>query len=211
MYNRGPPDRAAQASTGLVPPARTLAGALAWGPHMKARLHLIMLLAIVTLLTPSPARAGMSIHVLNDIVRMRFENLSFFLAALLLCALVVMLLWNHLRKDFPRLPRLSYPKACGMVVLWGLMFLLVLTMIAGARELMTPGAWDRRGVGYQLNSAELQAYQTARREHLAQLQAPLWRYAQEHNGQFPPARFRAGDSRIGMADPRPLADPLRLR
>jgi hypothetical protein len=30
------------------------------------------------------------------------------------------------------------------------LFLLVLTMISGARELMTPGAWEKKGFTYQL-------------------------------------------------------------
>jgi hypothetical protein len=54
-------------------------------------------------------------------------------------------LWNSLQRDFPRLPRLSFSRALAGVVLWGLLFIIVLTMISGARELMTPGAWQRQG------------------------------------------------------------------
>jgi hypothetical protein len=36
------------------------------------------------------------------------------------------------------------------VTLWGLLFLLILTMISGARELMTPGAWEKHGSTYRL-------------------------------------------------------------
>ena len=52
--------------------------------------------------------------------------------------------------DFTRLPRLSYSKALAMVVLWGLLFVVVLTMISGARELMTPGAWKKNGITYSV-------------------------------------------------------------
>ena len=38
------------------------------------------------------------------------------------------------------------------VVLWGLLFMLVLTMISGARELLTPGAWEKKGATYQLKA-----------------------------------------------------------
>ncbi len=37
-----------------------------------------------------------------------------------------------------------------MVVLWGLLFTVVLAMISGARELMTPGAWEKQGATYRL-------------------------------------------------------------
>lgn len=87
---------------------------------------------------------------LTDIGRMRLESISFFLACLLVSALFIQLLWNYLRRDFPRLPRLNYPNAVGIVVLWGLLFILVLTMISGARELMTPGAWEKQGATYRL-------------------------------------------------------------
>jgi hypothetical protein len=39
------------------------------------------------------------------------------------------------------------------VTLWGLLFLLILTMISGARELMTPGAWEKHGSTYELKDA----------------------------------------------------------
>ncbi len=84
---------------------------------------------------------------------MRLQTISFFLLCFLVSALFIQLVWNGLRKDFTRLPRLSYPKALGLVSLWGLLFVLVLTMISGARELMTPGAWDKVGSTYRLKEA----------------------------------------------------------
>jgi hypothetical protein len=85
-------------------------------------------------LTPQLAVAGMPSVTLTDVAKLRVEVISFFLVGLLLSAGVVMLIWNHLARDFAWLPRLSYVKACGMVVLWGLLFVVVLTMISGARE-----------------------------------------------------------------------------
>ena len=90
---------------------------------------------------------------LTDVARLRVEVISFFLMGLLLSAGVVMAVWNGLRRDFAWLPRLSYGKACGVIVLWGLLFVVVLTMISGARELMTPGAWEKEGVTYKLRTA----------------------------------------------------------
>ena len=51
---------------------------------------------------------------------------------------------------FPNLPKLNFWRALGLTVLWGLLFMVVLTMISGGRELMTPGAWDRQGATYKL-------------------------------------------------------------
>jgi hypothetical protein len=88
---------------------------------------------------------------LTDVARLRIEVISFFLVVLLASAGLIQLVWNGLRASFVRLPRLSYPKSVGLVALWGLLFVVVLAMISGARELMTPGAWDRRGATYRLN------------------------------------------------------------
>jgi len=133
--------------------------------------------------------AGMRLVMLNDLARMRLENICFFLVCLLLLALVLKLLWNWLRKDFPRLPRLTYFRSCAVVVLWGLLFLLILTMVAAARELMTPGAWEKHGTAYKLKDSDGAAMDTARQEHLERLRTVLWQYARDHAGKFPPHDF----------------------
>ena len=80
----------------------------------------------------------------------RFQTISFFLFIFAVCAATVMFLWNYLQRDFPRLPRLTFGRAAAGVFLWGLLFVIVLTMISGARELMTPRAWEQRGYTYQI-------------------------------------------------------------
>ena len=87
---------------------------------------------------------------LTDIAKARLDTISFFLVLLLVIALLVKFLWNYLARDFSRMPRLTYRKALAAVTLWGLVFLIVLTMISGARELMTPGAWEKQGATYKL-------------------------------------------------------------
>jgi hypothetical protein len=112
----------------------------------------------------------------------------------LIASLIIRAIWNSLRSDFPRLPHLSYPKALGLVGLWGLLFLLVLTMISGARELMTPGAWKKDGNTYTLDDGKKKVSDTTsiepteaiRREKLQALFTVLTAYAQQHNGHFPP-------------------------
>lgn len=103
-------------------------------------------------LSAQPAIAGMPApYTLNDLARLRIETISFFLVVLLASAALVRWIWNGLRRGgASRLPHLSYGKALGVVVLWGLLFSVVLAMISGARELMTPGAWDRQGATYKL-------------------------------------------------------------
>lgn len=104
----------------------------------------------IMLASSTPAEAGMPAVVTEEVrlvlrldgtVRERIQAVSFFVAGILLSAFLVRGLWNFLALDFPRLPRLSYAKATALVLLWGLLFVVVLTMISGARELMTPGAW----------------------------------------------------------------------
>jgi hypothetical protein len=75
-----------------------------------------------------------------------------------------------------------------MVVL-GLLFVLVLTMISGARELMTPGAWEKRGLTYRLvppsPAPPVEAEITARVESLRRLGDRLVAFARSHDGAFP--------------------------
>lgn len=142
----------------------------------------------VSLADVPPAVHSVTQRGLNDLARQRLEVISFFLLGLLACAGVIRWLWNGLRKDFPILPRLSYPRALGMIVLWGLLFLLVLTMISGARELMTPGAWEKKGLTYRLvppSPPPVEAEITARVEALRHLSNQLVTFATSHNGAFP--------------------------
>src|SRR5262249_22390064 len=105
---------------------------------------------LATIALPAVAHAGMPSLTLSDAASLRLQTISFFLLGFLLCSWLILLVWNGLRKAFTALPRLSYGKAVGVVTLWRLMFILVLTMISGARELMTPGAWEKQGLTYKL-------------------------------------------------------------
>lgn len=132
--------------------------------------------------------AGMPSFTLTDVAKMRLENISFFLVGFLVCAFLIKLLWNYLATDWTFLPRLSYGKALGLVALWGMLFVLVLTMISGARELMTPGAWEKKGVTYQLvDETKIRKLQE-RKDTLIKLKDALWKYADEHHGNFPAAQ-----------------------
>ena len=137
---------------------------------------------------------------LTEIGQLRVETISFFLTAFFLSAAVVRWAWNALCRELPRIPRLTYSKACGVTLLWGLLFVVVLTMISGARELMTPGAWEKKGATYQLRGQQQQrplettnGFQSldARRERITRLARELERYANWHEGRFPEAESDA--------------------
>ena len=70
-------------------------------------------------------------------------------------------------------------------MLWGLCFVVVLTMISGARELMTPGAWKKQGWTYTLADAKPADASDLRRPALERLRFALWQYAARHEGRFP--------------------------
>lgn len=132
----------------------------------------------------SPLVAGMPIVLVSDLWQMRLQSISFFLLVLLLCALGVKLLWNYLGRDFTALPRLTYLRSLSLVILLGLLFMVVLTMISGARELMTPGAWTKQGTTYALSSPALS--EAVRQERLTRLRDALFQYADQHGTKLPP-------------------------
>lgn len=161
---------------------------------MKRLPSRLLFLGLLLLVAQSrPAHAGMPTIDLTDVAKLRVDAISFFVLLGLLSALGVKLIWNSFRKDFPSLPQLTYGKALGLTTLWGLLFLIVLTMISGARELMTPGAWVKQGYTYKLDTAssppspETEAAQLRqqRESRLNQLARALLAYAASHAGKYP--------------------------
>lgn len=126
----------------------------------------------------------------------RWQAVSFFVAGLLLCAAGVKWLWNVARHDVPWLPPLRYGRAVSLVVLWGLAFVIVLTMISGARELMTPGAWRKQGWTYRLTNTVPPSPADDPRAGLERLRQALWHYAATHAGRFPAQDDSALDRRL---------------
>lgn len=158
----------------------------------------------VLLAAPTTAWAGMPSFDLTDVATLRLRAISFFLLVFLASAKVVQALWNWLRADFPALPRLGYGRAVGLLGVWGLLFLLVLTMISGARELMTPGAWKKQGATYVLADDP----DAGRRARLEALRAALWAHAARHDGLLP-ADDRTAD--VPAAAWRVVDDPRAAR
>ncbi|WP_265594477.1 hypothetical protein [Haloferula sp. BvORR071] len=177
--------------------------------------HAAALIPLLWLATLGQASAGMTVITLTDIARARLDALSFFLFAYLFISWLVKLLWNYLGKTFTALPKLNYRRALGLVFLSGMMFYVVLTMISGAREVMTPGAWEKQGIGYRTREGGV-AYlgKDERRSALRELQEAIWAYAKQHGGKAPPGplvegitpelwQFRGGGLYCLMSDVRP--------
>ena len=150
----------------------------------------------IGLLNPVEAFAGMPSVRLTEVSQSRFQDVSFFLWVFLLATLAIRYLWNFLAKDFAWMPTLSFGKACAMVSLWGTLFVLVLTMISGARELMTPEAWVPKPgrLTYQLKEAGDKEVPAATQENqevlnrvagLTRLAERLRIFCEENGGSYP--------------------------
>lgn len=154
--------------------------------HLNRTLRLLGLSALVIFATVHPAYAGMTVYGLSDIYRLRFEEISFLIILLLGCALILKLLWNFAFKGFTTVPRIKYFQALALSILFGLVMLLILTMISGIREVLTPAAWRHQGTSYKLNAP---AQEPTRRRSLEHLRSGLMSYAQSHDGKFPETDF----------------------
>ena len=148
--------------------------------------RLAALLSLIGFASVSTAYAGMTVYGLRDIYQLRLQELSFFGFLLILCALLFKLLWNYAIKGFNFLPRINFRQSLCLAILFGLATLLVLTMISGIREVLTPGAWRRQGTSYRLNDP---SQEPARRRSLEQLRGALFDYARTHDGKFPAHDF----------------------
>ncbi|GAA5483456.1 hypothetical protein [Haloferula sargassicola] len=170
-----------------------------------------LILALLTI----PAFAGMTVITLTDAARARLDVLSFFIAAYLFLGLAVKALWNSLSKSFPKMPRLTYRQALALLLLSGLFLYVILTMISGARELLTPGAWEKQGIGYRVRAdPSTSESREERRKRLEELRDALWRYAETHDGapplspfsgEIPRERWRVPGGYLGYRKPEQIA------
>jgi hypothetical protein len=143
-----------------------------------------------------PAFNGGSTSIAAGSHAARWQAISFFTVGLLLSAWIFQRLWQLLREALTWLPVLDYRRSLSFILLWGMLFVIVLTMISGARELMTPGAWRKQGWTYKLaESGQLSESGSPltpsvdpaieRANALKRLRFALWQYAATHQGQFP--------------------------
>lgn len=139
--------------------------------------------------------AGMPSFTLNDVAEMRIVTISFFLLVALISTWLLKTLWNVLSRDFSALPTIRFKHALAIFTVSGLFLYVVLTMISGARELMTPGAWEKDGATYQLSKSADTPAESTRRLALQNLSTHLQAYADQHDGSLPPKRFAPGTPR----------------
>src|SRR5262245_593057 len=145
---------------------------------------------VVPMRAPLLVWAGMPSPELTEVAKMRLDSLSFFLLVFVASAGLIALAWRGLRRDFPWLPRLGFWRALGLTFLWGLLFVLILTMISGARELLTPGAWKKQGWTYALagtsgDDQPAEVTEAVRRQKIEGLRFALWDHARKNGGRFP--------------------------
>jgi hypothetical protein len=146
------------------------------------------------MLVPVSAHAGMPSYSLSDIVAARLEVISFFLLVALVLAFVFQRCWNVLAGEFSGMPVLNYRKSLAIIFVASLVCGLILTMISGARELMTPGAWNKVGAVYKLSDPKREPIvwlDHARRRGMEQFRDALWDYARLHDGMLPEDPFGA--------------------
>ncbi|MGK0190758.1 MAG: hypothetical protein ACI9R3_006588 [Verrucomicrobiales bacterium] len=154
---------------------------------MKRHCHgLILFGSAVGLLLCSDATAGMTTYGLSDLYRLRLEELSFFIVLLVMCTALFRFLWNLVARDLSSIPSLNWRQATGLSLLVGVLMLLVLTMISGIREVLTPEAWRKQGSSYRLSSIDREP---VRKRTIEELRWALMASADANNGQFPEHDF----------------------
>jgi hypothetical protein len=143
--------------------------------------------ALAVVLAAPSARAGMPFLTLTEGAAMRLEAIGFFVGLFFFVAAIVRGLWAVARRDVPLLPQPSYRASLAFVFTVALLLQAVLAMISGARELMTPGAWEKRGLTYRLKNQSdgIDAVAHARVATFERLRDALSRYASAHDNRFP--------------------------
>jgi hypothetical protein len=170
-------------------------------------------IAILVVALPASAHAGMPSFTVNDLTEAaaaRLDVISFFILIFLLCTWLTKWAWNVLAASFPIMPRLRFKQALALMLVSSLFLYVVLTMISGARELMTPGAWVKSGSTYQLAPPERDPkpwLESARQRALERLRDALWSYAMAHDGKLPPHREGSHIERQLWAGAHPQGEP----
>jgi hypothetical protein len=101
------------------------------------RPHFLALLFLALLFFPSIAWACGSRWVINALSELRLMHFSFFMGLVMGTPLILSKMSEFYRKDFPKLPKLSYFNSLAIVLVLGLFFQLTL-----GRSLDTRGLTD---------------------------------------------------------------------
>lgn len=139
------------------------------------------------------------VEVLDSVVDVRLQAISFFLFLFFLSAFAVRWLWNRGWAKATNAPDLPYSTAVLITFAWGMACIVILTMISGARELMTPGAWQQQGWTYKLAEAtpgKVPDSEASRKAALSELRFHLFRYAAQNDGKFPVSKEELDNSEL---------------
>ncbi len=158
-----------------------------------------------------PVLAGMTSFSLTEVASARLDAISLFLVAFAVSAWILLKAWNRLARDFLWMPRLRYSGALAALVVSGLFVFAAMSLIAGARELMTPGAWVRTGSTHRIAYPERDPkpwLESGRRLALEQLRDQLWAYAATHDGNLPSTRSDGSISDSAWTGVHPAGESL---
>lgn len=167
---------------------------------------------VAVLLCSQAVQAGMPMPVLTRSGTDRLIGMSTALFILMvIVAIPIRLCWNALfvpiktDENEPTAKPLSYPQALGVTFLGGCLFLLVLVMIAGSRELLSPGAWipdgamsktlysvERERIAQSTGTDGQRGIDLLRRDAVVRLRDALMLYIKEHDGRLPDSIEQSG-------------------
>lgn len=125
-----------------------------------------------------------------------------FFVILVLVAIPVMYAWNaffaEIDGESKHFKRIGYVKSLGITFLGVCLFTLILVMVAGSRELLSPGAWVPDGmlsktvysvegekIAKDFDIDEDEMIDQVRRKAMIRLRDALRRFAEEHDGRLP--------------------------
>lgn len=148
---------------------------------------------------------------LTEVAEARLDAISLFLVAFALAAWILLKAWNRLARDFAWMPRLRYRGALAALVVSGLFVYTAMSLIAGARELMTPGAWVRTGSTHRIAYPERDPkpwLESGRRLALEHLRDLLWIHAAAHEGALPGNRSDGTIPESAWSGVHPADEPL---
>ncbi len=148
---------------------------------------------------------------LTEVAEARLDAISLFLVAFALAAWILLKAWNRLARDFSWMPCLRYRGALAALVVSGLFVYTAMSLIAGARELMTPGAWVRTGSTHRIAYPERDPkpwLESGRRLALEHLRGLLWTHATAHEGTLPGNRSDGTIPESAWSGVHPASEPL---
>ena len=110
-------------------------------------------LSALLIFLPLSAWAGMPSFYVSDMAKIRLESISFGLVVFIVGTEIFRRLWNsQVVPMFGDKFRLSWIGGFLFTGLLSTLMLLILTLISGTREVMTPAAWEKDGLTHKIQT-----------------------------------------------------------